>query len=82
MTPPKRKPGRPVLTEEEKKLKSVCRALCISVEGGKRIMRTGKGSAYSRMVLARVMNLTDDELYYGTTKAAERGDKFYGLSRS
>ena len=81
MTPPKRKPGRPVLTEDEKKLRSACRALCISVEGAKRIMRTGKGSDYSRMILARTMDLTDDQLCYGTTKAAERGDKFRGLSR-
>lgn len=58
--------------KEDPRLVNAAKALGIKVETAKRIVRTGNGPVFSRMVLARALDLTDDELIYGTREAAHR----------
>lgn len=59
-------------TREDKNQVDAARALGISIKYAKRIVRTGNGPAYSRIVLAKALGLTNDELLYGTREAAHR----------
>lgn len=65
----KRRRGRPVLSDEEKKWKRAADACGITVATAKRYVRRGNGCPATSLLLGKLLGLSGKVLIYGTRDA-------------